>query len=309
MSSSINRVSQEKILIIKLSALGDVVLAFSSMTAIRAHHPDAEITLLTTSSYVDFALRSPWVDAVLGNGRPDWIDLVAVLELTHNLRRGGYKRVYDLQTSRRSSFYKRLMKPVEWSGIAMGCSHPHNNPARNAMHTVERQREQLALAGIRNFPDPDLSWLDADFSHLNTPESFAVFIPGSSHNRLAKRWPGYAELATLLPMPIVVVGGRDEGRLADAIVKVGSSVLDLTGKTTLFELATLMRKAALVVGNDTGPTHLAAALGCRTLALFGEASDPGICSPRGLNVRMIQSQPLATLRATEVLDVLGEWLA
>ena len=297
----------ERVLIIKLSALGDLVLAFGPLASIRAHHPRAEITLLTTPPYAELARRSPWVDVVLGDGRPRWADASALLRLARRLRIGRFQRVYDLQTSRRSSRYRWLVgTSAEWSGIASGSSHPHANPARNSMHTVERQREQLERAGVRSFSVPDLSWLDADLSHLGLPGQFALLIPGASPGRPAKLWPRFPDLASALKMPVVIVGTVGEAALAAMIVAKRPDAVDLTGRTSLVQLGSLARKAILAVGNDTGPTHLAAAVGCPTLALFGEASNPHLTAPRGPRVRVLQRASLPLLGVDEVLASLSE---
>ncbi len=134
-----------RILVIKLGALGDFVLAFGPFAAIRAAHPDAEITLLTTPPFAELARAAPWFDRVVTDTRPPPWHLPGLLRLRRALR--GFDRVYDLQTSGRSGWYFRLAGRPAWSGIARGCSLPHANPGRNAMHTLERQREQLAMAG------------------------------------------------------------------------------------------------------------------------------------------------------------------
>ena len=110
-----------KILVIKLAALGDVVLAFSAMKRIRIAHPDAEITLLTTPPYAGLAEASGLFDHVQTDGRPRKVrDLVVMLA---RLRRSRFDLVYDLQTSSRSSRYFHALWPrlPRWSGIARGC--------------------------------------------------------------------------------------------------------------------------------------------------------------------------------------------
>ena len=102
--------------------------------------------------------------------RPAWWNLPGVYRLRQILNQPGFSRVYDLQTSDRSSFYFQLMWPhrPQWSGIAKGSSHPHDNPRRDFMHTIDRQREQLAFAGISDVPLPDLSWLSVSQKRLLT---------------------------------------------------------------------------------------------------------------------------------------------
>src|SRR5213076_3320846 len=99
----------------------------------------------------------------------------------------------------RSSFYYHLMMPgrPEWSGIARGASHPHDNPGRDAMHTLERQGEQLGRAGIAEVPPADLSWAAADVARFALPERIVLLVPGGAAHRLEKRWPAarYGALA------------------------------------------------------------------------------------------------------------------
>ena len=290
-----------RILVIKLGALGDFAQAFGPFAAIRAHHPGAEITLLTTPPFAPLARQAPWFDQVWENGRPK--GLAGLWALARQLRGARFDRVYDLQTSDRSSRYRWLVgRGVEWSGIAAGASHPHANPRRDFMHTVERQREQLEMAGIGHFPEPALGWLDADISRFALPDRFALLIPGASPGRPAKRWPSehFGALAAALDIPAVILGGPSEASLGAAITQGAPGARDLTGKTSFADIAALARHAAFCIGNDTGPTHLAAVAGCPTLALFGEDSDPALCAPRGPRVAVLRCQPLASLSVADV---------
>ena len=296
-----------RILVIKLGALGDFAQAFGPFAAIRAHHPGAEITLLTTPPFAPLARQAPWFDQVWENGRPR--GLADLWALGRQLRAARFDRVYDLQTSDRSSRYRWLVgREVEWSGIAAGASHPHANPRRDFMHTVERQREQLAMAGISHFPAPELGWLDADITRFALPDRFALLIPGASPGRPAKRWPveNFAGFAAALDIPAVILGGPAEASLGAAIKETAPGARDLTGKTSFADIAALARRAAFCIGNDTGPTHLAAVAGCPTLALFGEDSDPALCAPRGPRVAVLRRQPLASLPLADVQAALQD---
>jgi ADP-heptose:LPS heptosyltransferase len=295
------------ILVIRLGALGDFVQSFGPFAAIRAHHPGARITLLTTPPYAGLARRSPWFDEVWDDGRPSWRDPRAMLTLARRLRGARFRRVYDLQTSGRSSRYRWLVgRGAEWSGIGRGISHPHANPSRDLMHTVERQREQLVMAGIGHFPPPSLDWLDADLSGFGLPPRFALFVPGASPLRPGKRWPAerFRELAAALDLPVVLLGGRTEAELAAGIAAGLPGALNLAGRTDFSQVAALARQAEFAVGNDTGPTHLIAAAGCPTLALFGGDSDPALCAPRGPSVAVLREVPLSALSVAEVRTAL-----
>ena len=265
-----------KILVIKHGALGDFILAFPALSAIRAAHPGAEITLITTAPYAKLLAAAPWFDHIEIDTRPNFWNLSGLFKLRGQLR--GFGLVYDLQTSSRSSRYFTLAGKPRWSGIAKGCALPHADPNRNNLHTSERLEGQLRAAGIPRLPQPDLSWLTgADISRFNLPEKFALLIPGASLHRPEKRWPEqkFAQLAQSLPMPSVIIGGAGERELAKSIPG-----LDLTGQTSLFELAAIAARASIAIGNDTGPMHLATALGIPSVVLFSAASNPALTAPR-----------------------------
>ena len=201
----------------------------------------------------------------------------------------GFDRVYDFQTSDRSNFYFQLLRTgqsPEWSGTGRRCSHPHANRARDRQHTMDRQAEQLLMAGIH--PVPLTPWLPAAGSlpPALAGRRFALLIPGSSPDHPEKRWPAdrYGELASRLSragyLP-VVVGVTGEDPLGDIIRAICRDAVDLIGRTDVAGLAALARAAALTIGNDTGATHVAAASGHPVVVLFSAASDPTLCAPRG----------------------------
>ena len=157
-----------KVLVIKLSALGDFVLAMGAMKAVREFHPSAQITLLTTPPFEGFAKACPYFDRIETDGRPK--DTRSTTTLLRRLRSEKYDIVYDFQTSGRTSNYFQALRPNPplWSGIAAGCAFPHTNPERSGMHSIERLGEQLAQAGVGpaegypfgGAPMPDLSWIE-----------------------------------------------------------------------------------------------------------------------------------------------------
>lgn len=297
-----------RVLVIKLGALGDFILATGPFAAIRAAHPDAHITLLTTRPYASLGKQTGWFDDVWIDDRPRLTNLGAWLTLRTKLRGGDFDRVYDLQTSDRSGWYFRLMGPgrrPEWSGIAPGCSHPHANPRRDFMHTIERQAEQLAMADIPDVPPTDLSWVDADVSAFDLPDRYVLLVPGGAPHRPAKRWPAahYADLAERLlgdGVVPVLIGGPDEAPLGREIAERVPGVASLIGKTDFAQIAVVAQGAAGCVGNDTGPVHIVAAAGCPTVVLFSADSDPTLTEPRGRDVTVLQRDDLALLGVDEV---------
>ena len=308
----------ERILVIKLSALGDFVLALPAMKKIRQAHPKAHVTLLTTPPFEALAKICPYFNAVDTGGRPE--SFAEWMALRRRIKDVGYDRVYDLQTSAQSNRIFQLLRPSppDWSGIAFGCSLPHKNPLRNSMHTLERQADQLLYAGIwpdaptepGSAPPPDLSWVlkalpvERPIAGGNKPRPYVMFVPGGSAHRPEKRWPveKYSELARILysrGFDIVIIGGPQETDLAHAIQRAVPRARDLTGRTDFARIAMLGAKAALAVGNDTGPLHLAAAGGAPTIVLFSKVSDPALSAPRG-RVAILRADNLAELPVAQV---------
>ena len=304
-----------KVLAIRHGALGDVIQALGPFQAIRRHHPGAHLVALTGSPFAELLRASGWFEDVWIDDRPPPWRLGAWLGTIHRLRAARFDRVYDLQTSSRTAWYFRLMgSPApEWSGVAPGASHPHDNPDRVEMHTADRQAEQLRLAGIPEVPPPEVSWLDADVSRLGLPERFALLVPGGSAHRPAKRWPiaGYAGLARALSglgLVPVVAGTREESGLAREIIAAVPGTIDLSGRTSILELAGVAHRARLAIGNDTGPMHVTAAVGCPSLVLFSAESDPARCAPRGPVVETLRRPNLADLTVEQVTAVARRWL-
>jgi len=308
----------KKVLVIKLGALGDFVLALAAMKKIREAHPKAKITLLTTPPFEALAKLSPYFNTVETDGRPS--DLGETLAMIGRIRKARYDRIYDLQTNSRTNWYFQLLRPFppQWNGVAFGAALPQKGPARQRMHTLERQADQLRAAGIwpnaptepGSAPPPDLTWIlrkhkePRPVAGAAAPRPYVLFVPGGSAHRPEKRWPveNYAQLGSLLKargLDIVIIGGPQESAMARQIQKAVGGARDLTGRTDFAQLAVLGAKASLAVGNDTGPTHLLAAAGAPTIALFSDASDPELCGPRG-HVAVIRSPDLKALPVSTV---------
>ena len=281
-----------RVLVIKLGAMGDFMQALGAMRVVRATHPSARITLLTTEPYEAFAKACPYFDIVEADGRPK--DLKGKADLIRRLRSAGYDMVYDFQNNDRTAQYFMGLsgkKPL-WSGAAKGASHQHMNENRGEMHNFDRLAEQLVHAGLGPKPpgdptgwiigqevSPSLDWIRAAFRDPPRfqPEFFSLhgpymlLIPGSSADHPEKRWPvdRFAKIATWVAdagITPVVIGTKAEGDIGAQILKLEPRAKNIVGRTDLFQLATLAERAVFALGGDTGPMHLAAA-----------ARTPGVC--------------------------------
>jgi ADP-heptose:LPS heptosyltransferase len=305
-------VSEERILVIKLGALGDFLYALGPMRAIRDHHPDAFITLMTRAPYLELADRSGLFDEIFLDPAPRPWNIPAALSLRRRMREAGAERIYDLQTSDRTGWYYRLLGPgarPEWSGIVPGCSHYHHYKRPTLTHTIDRQTEQLRIAGIRPVPAADLSFMEGDITRFRLPDKFALLVPGSSARMAVKRWPAayYADLAARLVergVTPVILGGSEEADAIRVITESCAETVSLAGETSIFDIPALGRAAVACAGNDTGPMHMVAMTGCPTVAIFSTGSFPDKAAPRGDRVVVLSRDTLADLSVDEVDDAL-----
>jgi ADP-heptose:LPS heptosyltransferase len=281
-----------RVLVIKLGALGDFIQSLGAMRVVRATHPSARITLLTTEQFEAFAKACPYFDIVEADGRPR--DIKGRTDLIRRLRAANYDMVYDFQNNDRTAqyFFGLTGKKPMWSGTAKGASHQHLGAERGDMHNFDALAEQLKYAGLGPKPPgdptgwvigqdiaPSLDWVRPAFRDpprfqpaffgLNGP--YVLLIPGSSAEHPEKRWPvdRFIKLAGWLAdggFTPVVIGGKDEGDIGAQINRKEARSRNLVGRTDLFQLATLSERATLAIGGDTGPMHMAAA-----------ARTPGVC--------------------------------
>jgi ADP-heptose:LPS heptosyltransferase len=285
-----------RVLVIKLGAMGDFMQALGAMRVVRATHPSARITLLTTEPFEAFAKACPYFDIVEADGRPR--DIKGRTDLIRRLRAANYDMVYDFQNNDRTAQYFVGLtgkKPL-WSGAAKGASHQHINPERAEMHNFDRLAEQLVHAGLGPKPPgdptgwfigqdltPSLDWIRPAFRDpprfqpaffgLNGP--YALIIPGSSAEHPEKRWPvdrfiGLSSWFAGGGVTPVIVGGKAEGDIGIQIQRKEPRAKSIIGRTDLFQLATLSERALLAIGGDTGPMHLAAAARAPGICLFAQ---------------------------------------
>lgn len=306
------------ILVIKHGALGDIILATAAFAAIRAHHPDQPIVLLTSTPFVDLAKRMPYFDEVWVDDRPKWWRVFAWFRVWRLLQGHGpsgrvtIERVYDLQGSDRTGLYHRLLvRPPEWFGALPSCSHPRPFPA-GQLHAFDSLREHLGHYGVSVAATPDVSWLQADAASLSLPTPYALLIPGCSYKHAVKRWSaeGFAEVINrlaVLGVHSVLVGMGKDSEIINAIilhVNHPDKLTNLCDHSSLPLLATLARRASVVLGVDTGPIHCAAATNAPTLVLFSSHSRPAMSAPKGAAVQVVAVDNLCDLGAEQVMTAL-----
>ena len=304
----------KNILVIKLSALGDFILAFGPMQAIREHHKDDKITLLTTKNFKAMAEKSGYFDEIIITKRTGITDIAEWLKIFKFFNQNKFSRVYDLQNQERTKIYYNLcIKKPEWSGVIKGNNLFYDNPNWKEMHAFKRHTEILKVAGIKETPLPDLSWMKADIERLfkleNIKKPYVLFMPGSSPQHKEKRWPaikfgGLALKVIRDGYDVVLIGTKDDRDIIDQIINIASNVKDLSEKTSFYDIYALADEASGIVGNDTGPAHIAALANKPTISLFcSKKSSASKSAPVGKFVKCIEAEDMENISVKDIYDI------
>ena len=297
----------ERILLIKHGALGDIIQGFDAFESLRKGCPDAQISLLTTKPYEKLMKSSNWFDEVLIDHRATPLNVFQTLRLK-SLLRMGWDKIIDLQCSKRTAKYARLVsKGTRWFGVAPNAT--DFMPDFTDLTNRERMLTAVFMAGARK-SEPDLSFLTTSaflkpLSGLKPP--YAVILPSSSAAKPSKRWPvdNYVKLARALKkvgLQPVLSGTEVDRPITSAIARECPECLDLTGAPNLFLLAELALGSSIVIGNDTGPVFLAARLNVPTVMLMGADTDASMSAPYGEKARWMQKDRLDQLSSEEVWE-------
>lgn len=291
----------KKLLIIKHGALGDLIQIDGILRDIRHAYSNATICLLTAPDYLNLMQRSPYIDNFIEDKRCSLWSFKNQIRLFRQLKKEKFELVIDLQNSDRSRLYHQLFFPrIEWIG-------------RKSSKLVESSGlagliKVLKTASIptTHSSSPNVSWMADDVSeilsqsHIKRP--YIVLIPGSSAKHPSKRWPYYDQIATMLiklGYDVVSLIGPDELDLAKKIP--GHTLIEQHGLLSWFELAGLLNNAGFVIGNDTGPSHVASCLNKPGLALFGSQTSASKTEIERGQFKALEINELSALSAEKVL--------
>ncbi len=311
----------ERILLVRLSAIGDVLQCLHGLADLRAARPGDAIHWLVEDRCASALLGHPMLDSVVvferrtlrHEARRPWLwpsALLRILRLVRALRELRPTVSVDLQGNLKGALLARLAGAPRRIALAPG----HGGRERShwfatervplpppPVHRADRARALLrplgampgtgvpAVAGVPEAGPGIEKWL----KEAGVPSPFAVLHPGSSGFGAMKRWAPerFAGLARSLKerhgLPVLVTAGPGEETVADRVVSLSEGAARRGPVTrTLADLGALLQRAAVVVGADTGPVHLAAVLGAPTVALFGP-KDPAVYGPRGTHTRVV----------------------
>jgi lipopolysaccharide heptosyltransferase I len=308
----LHELTAQRILLIKPSALGDIVHTLPVLSALRQHFPDAHIAWLVNRAYEPLLAGHPDLDTTIpfdrGAVRTGLLKAArASFALARSLRKERFDLVVDLQGLLRSGVMSLATGAARRVGL--GCSREgarwfHTDviasPPRLAVHAVDRlwcAAEALGAGGQpKRFVVPVApvasAWAGEQLAGY--PRPWLMLAAGSRW--LTKRWPPehFAVLArrsqSVFGGSVVFVGGSEEMELAQSVRRhlTGPS-LDLTGRTSLPQLAAMLARADVMLANDTGPLHLAAALGRPVVAPY-TCTQVALTGPYGQAERAVETR-------------------
>ena len=305
------------ILIIKLGSLGDLIQANGAIKDIKENFSENKVFLLTTSPYTDFMSSSPYLDGVLIDKRlPRW-NLFYLSKLKKMLNRFSFTKVFDLQNSSRTSFYKKFFfkKDIFWSDSNSFLSKEEKLEKRS-ISVLDRMELQLKKAGVSKTlftKKPDLNWAVKDIKGIinqNFEGNYILIFPFCSPRLAKKKWPYYGELIELLKKNygskyniVIAPGPREIEESKKFKAKV---ILNNNQSLNIPELISLIKNASYIIGNDTGPSHICSHLNKKGLVLFGSHTTPEKVSIESENFKSIISKDIRDIKVSDVFEKIKE---
>ena len=302
----------KRILIIKLGALGDVMMAEGVMRCIRQHYPKAHITLMTEPLYARFMNKAPHFDEVLPYKRvPRW-HFASLRAVKTRLKAGNYDLVIDLQNSSHSRRFQSWLQDAFISSTSKYADIRYHRDASRNLASREYLREQVETIGVDMSAGyfSDLTWAAEDVSHVlaqhKIKNAFALLVAGSATRHPQKRWPGFPALVEELAarnIQAVTAPGPDEHDLCAGLPAI--MLMDGDKFLTLGQLVGLASHCEFVVGNDTGPTHMLAAAHTKGVALFGSNHSPAANTGIGEIYQIVEKPTVKDISVPEVLAAIA----
>ena len=300
------------ILIIKHGSLGDLIQANGAMEDIKASHKNSKVLLLTSQPYLTLMSRCPYIDGVIVDKRlPRW-NLFFLLNLRKLLKRYNFTKVYDLQNSNRTKFYKNyLLNDVNWSSSETILLKGEKKSDFDNFPVLERFSKQLEKSGVKtnSVKKSNLAWALTDIkkklNQITTGEYILVF-PFCSKKHQNKKWPFYKELIEKLKIEysnrysVIIAPGPNEKDLCKEFN--AKLFLNDNEPANLNELISLIQKSKFIISNDTGPAHICAHLNKKGLVLFGGHTSAKKVSIESDNFKSMTVKDLNNLKVDKVFN-------
>ena len=303
------------ILIIKHGSLGDIAQASGAIQDISENHREDQVHFLTTKPYFELFKKNSFIHNVILDKRLSRFNLIYLYLLMRTLKKLNIQKVYDLQNSSRTKFYKNILFPKAnfntWSSSETTLPSNISKEEFDKNPVLNRFEHQLKTSGLdtQNTMTPNFNWSCTNIDNIknhNELREYIVLFPFCSAHLNVKKWPYYNELIELIKnrfndkYKIVVAPGPSEINDAKNIHAI--SILDQNEALNISQLSTLIKESSFVLANDTGPAHMSAHLGVKGLTLFGKHTTALKVSIERENFKAIQVDDLNKLSAEKVFE-------
>ena len=303
------------ILIIKHGSLGDIAQACGAIQDISENHKNDEIYLMTTKPFVDLFKKNPLIKEVILDKRLSRFNVFYLYSLMRKLKKLKFSKVYDLQNSSRTNFYKKILFPNSdcntWSSSITTLPIENSKKEFDKQPVLDRFDHQLKTSGVntKNTLSPDFTWscenIESIIREFNL-KKYILLFPFCSPHLTAKKWPYFNELIKIIKnkhndnYKILIAPGPNEiseSKQIDALC-----ILNDGRALNISELSSLIKNSSFVIANDTGPAHMAAHLGAKGIALFGSHTTAHKVSIERKDFKPIQVNDLSNLSAEKVFE-------
>ena len=303
------------ILIIKHGSLGDIAQASGAIQDIYENHKDHNLYIMTSKPYVDLYKKSPFITDVILDKRLSRFNLIYIYLLMRKIKKLKFVKVFDLQNSSRTSFYKKVLFPNSnynsWSSSQTTLPTNTTKEEFDKLSVLERFDHQLKTSGLetKHTLKPNFDWSCTDISQINSKfklEKYIILFPFCSPHLHLKKWPHYNELIKLIKTElkndykVVIAPGPSE--IQEAKNFNAESILDDGKALNIPQLASLIKNSSFVIANDTGPAHISAHIGAKGVALFGSHTTAYKVNIEREQFKAIQVSDLNKLSASKVFE-------
>ena len=303
------------ILVIKHGSLGDIAQASGAIQDISENFKNDQIYLLTTKPYFDLFKKNPFIHEVILDKRLPRYNLIYLYLLMRNLKKHNFSKVFDLQNSSRTTFYKNILHPKAnyeiWSSSQTTLPDDKEKNEFDKTSVLERFDHQLKVSGLNtsHTMKPNFSWASSDTSEIKSYynlKKYILLFPFCSPHLSIKKWPYYNDLIQLIlnkfgdEYKVVTAPGPDEINEAKNINAL--ALLDNGKALNISQLTNLIKDSSFIIANDTGPAHIAAHVGAKGLTLFGKHTTAYKVSIERDNFKAIEVTDLNNLSAKKVFE-------
>ena len=271
----------ENILVIRHGALGDLIIVTGRILQLKEMYPNARFTMMTSSPFVGLVKQFDMFSEIIVDDRKSPLHIGDACRIIRAILAGKFSKVFDFQDKRRTRTYRSILRwlmpkgEMDWYTVRGKSYHISKT---SALRCAKEEQADWTLPQRVT----DLTFMHGKEEHFHLlPERYVLLIPGCSPQHSYKRWPveSYREIVRRLAsigIQAVIIGTESERAECDAICKDLPTAVNMVGLTQMADIPQVAHRALAVLGNDTGPTHMASFSRVHTIAVFDKRNSRSV---------------------------------